>query len=268
MDESLDTAHACEWLFDMHTHLGFAHKPFDLAHDFNMHHIAGLCATVTPHEYQRISKELSSFNNIQVGIGAHPWWIHENKISLEELKYMSEAISHINFIAEIGLDFSKRYQDPEGQERQLFWFKEICNRVSQCIAESNTKYVLSIHSVHATTQVLDILESYNLTSHAICIFHWFSGTHDELMRACRLGCYFSINSNLLDSKRSKSYIQTIPADHILLETDMPEQDQYWDGQLERTRLMKTRDMLKELKNESTYMLSSNKQAELLNITIN
>ena len=54
-----------------------------------------------------------------------------------------------------------------------------------------------------------------------CIIHWFSGTSDQLTRARRAGCYFSVNPRMLGSKRGRAYAQAIPADRLLLETDEP-----------------------------------------------
>lgn len=73
--------------------------------------------------------------------------------------------------------------------------------------------------------VLDVLESHGLLipnpdSPAI-IFHWFSGTSDELTRARNAGCYFSVNERMLATKRGREYARQIPLDRLLLETDAP-----------------------------------------------
>ena len=54
-----------------------------------------------------------------------------------------------------------------------------------------------------------------------CIFHWFSGTSDELHRAVRAGCWFSINEMMLRTRRGREYARQLPADRLLLETDLP-----------------------------------------------
>ncbi len=256
-----------EWLIDMHTHLGFVSNPDELAKDYNMHHIAGLCATVTPQEYRGLIPKLAGHTNICLGLGAHPWWIHDDRISDDDLKYMLDDIENVQYIAEIGLDFSNKFSDIKGRDRQIYWFKKICQTISQCIANTHTPYILSIHSVKATDEVLSILEEYDLPSRAICIFHWFSGTHDELMRATAFGCYFSINNKMLQSKRAKSYLRTIPSDRIFLETDMPEENQYWNGALERERLVETCNMLYDLTDEHLPSITARKHAELLDLEI-
>ena len=101
-------------------------------------------------------------------------------------------------------------------------FERLCQTLSQRPLPDR---VLSIHAVRAAGTVLDVLESHGLlipnpNSPAI-IFHWFSGTSDELIRARNAGCYFSVNERMLASKRGREYVRQIPLDHLLLETDAP-----------------------------------------------
>ena len=51
--------------------------------------------------------------------------------------------------------------------------------------------------------------------------HWFTGKESELKRAINLGCYFSVNSKMLDSSGGKRLIQKVPVNRILVETDAP-----------------------------------------------
>ena len=53
------------------------------------------------------------------------------------------------------------------------------------------------------------------------MLHWFSGTSDELARARRLGCYFSVSEHMLASKRGREYARVVPEERLLLETDAP-----------------------------------------------
>ncbi len=266
MDTQLIPQEHASWDIDFHAHLGFSEDPLALAQDYYRHHIACLSATVTPSEYDRLEETLGNQDNVRVALGAHPWWIHENKITDEELKCLCEAIPSTPYIGEIGLDFSKRFEDAEGQDRQTFWFDMICNTISQCIANSDTSYVLSIHSVRATQTLLDILEKYDLPQRTTCIIHWFSGTHAELVRASKMGCYFSINPNMLSAKRAKSYLQTMPAERILLESDLPEEEMDFDAIRERELLHTTKLKVAELKGSQDALLDPHTQAKLLNLT--
>ena len=83
--------------------------------------------------------------------------------------------------------------------------------------------MLSIHAVKAAGEALDVLERAGALVGNACIFHWFSGTSDELQRAVRAGCFFSINPRMLASKRGRAYAQAVPAERLLLETDAPSQ---------------------------------------------
>ncbi|MDY4918176.1 MAG: TatD family hydrolase, partial [Collinsella sp.] len=88
-----------------------------------------------------------------------------------------------------------------------------------------TGRVISIHAVRSAGTVLDVLESHGLlipnSDSPAIIFHWFSGTSDELVRARNVGCYFSVNERMLASKRGREYARQIPLDRLLLETDAP-----------------------------------------------
>ena len=89
--------------------------------------------------------------------------------------------------------------------------------------------VISIHAVRSAGTVLDALESFGLltlspNSPAI-IFHWFSGTSNEFVRARNAGCHFSVNERMLATKRGREYARQIPLDRLLLETDAPAEPQ-------------------------------------------
>jgi TatD DNase family protein len=51
--------------------------------------------------------------------------------------------------------------------------------------------------------------------------HWFTGTAAEARRAVDLGCYFSINSEMLQSPKHRTLVATLPVDRLLTETDGP-----------------------------------------------
>ncbi len=53
------------------------------------------------------------------------------------------------------------------------------------------------------------------------IFHWFSGSGEELVRARKLGCFFSVNEMMLNTRRGRAYARQIPLECLLLETDAP-----------------------------------------------
>jgi TatD DNase family protein len=53
------------------------------------------------------------------------------------------------------------------------------------------------------------------------VLHWFTGTRAEARRAVDLGCYFSINAEMLDSNRHRELVAALPLERLLTETDGP-----------------------------------------------
>lgn len=123
-------------------------------------------------------------------------------------------------IGEVGLDFSARFAGSEPLQVQAF--DRLCDALVQHPLAGR---VISIHAVRSAGTVLDALESYGLLTPSpnspAVIFHWFSGTSNEFVRARNAGCYFSVNERMLATKRGREYARQIPLDRLLLETDAP-----------------------------------------------
>ena len=89
-----------------------------------------------------------------------------------------------------------------------------------------TGRVISIHDVRSAGAVLDVLESHGLLipnpDSPATIFHWFSGTSDELVaRVMRAVIFRVTNGGCSATKRGREYARQIPLDRLLLETDAP-----------------------------------------------
>ena len=86
--------------------------------------------------------------------------------------------------------------------------------------------MLSIHSVASAGEVLDGLGTEGLLDagprRCECVLHWFSGSSDELWRAIRAGCWFSVGERMTSTRRGREYCRLIPSGRLLLETDLPE----------------------------------------------
>ena len=203
-------------LFDMHCHLGFCADAAQAARDLALQGVGAFSNTVTPAEFAEQQAVLADAVNVRVGAGLHPWWVGEYDVAADWDRLYS-LVARNRFIGEVGLDLSPRRADT--REAQL----DALACVAHACARTGRK-VLSVHAVRAVDQVLDVLEHASvlggLTGNA-CILHWFSGTSDQLTRARRVGCYFSVNPHMLESKRGRAYAQAIPADRLLLETDEP-----------------------------------------------
>lgn len=206
-------------LFDMHCHLGFADNAHELAAALAVRGGGALSATVEPDEFVRMRDVLADEPAVHVGLGLHPWWLDEGRCGEEDVARCAELAHKARFIAEIGLDFGKRRE--ASRDVQMDAFRRIC-----AVAGEAGGKVLSLHAVGAAAEVLDVLEgtgclTFGGEGSCDCILHWYSGPSDQLQRAVHLGCFFSINPRMLQTKRGREYARILPADRLLLETDLP-----------------------------------------------
>lgn len=203
-------------LADMHCHLDFSSDMAALAQLAQVHGVAAFSNTVTPEGYLAASEALTGFPNVRVGVGLHPWWVADGRCGAEQVELACRLIQETRFVGEVGLDFAPRREGTF--ETQLDAFERIVNA---CCAQDGK--VISIHAVRSATAVLDVLERHGATHGNACILHWFSGSSQELARARELGCHFSVNPNMLATKRGRAYARQIPPAQLLLETDLPDE---------------------------------------------
>ena len=230
---------------DMHCHVGFMSNPCQFAREAEKAQAHVLAASVTPQDYLRLSETLSEgllevsaavspeassevlscqyakgasskrFTFVHSGLGLHPWWIPEDKENVNQLlNDFDGAFSGTKVIGEVGLDFSRYHlHTAENQKEALsFIFRRCADRGG---------FVLSLHCVQAYSEMFDLFKQTKVLSCCTGIFHWFSGSSQDLLQAIESGCYFSISKRMLSSKRGKEYVKAIPEDRLLLETDAP-----------------------------------------------
>lgn len=204
--------------YDMHCHIDFQEDPAAFLEEGAKAGLAFLSCTVEPDGYAQ-AQGWTQRANIALGIGAHPWWVAEGRISEDGYERLYGEIAEAPFIGEIGIDLSPKHVDLATKDHQIEVFHAICARA----AAAGDK-VLSIHSVKSADIVLDTLEETGCLDPAqdmACILHWFSGSTPELWRAIHAGCYFSVGEPFCRTRHAKEYLKLIPHDHLLLETDYP-----------------------------------------------
>ena len=188
-------------LFDMHCHLELMANGEDVAQQAKSCELTLLDTGVLPSEFETEQRRHASNDSVYVACGLHPWWVTDTLKDSE---------------IEVGLDFSNAHA--QYAARQIRVFERL---VSACSANKVEGRLLSIHAVQSASNVLDILEANGTCQQANVIFHWFSGTSEDLTRARKLGCYFSINERMLQSRRGRAYAAQIEEECLLLETDFP-----------------------------------------------
>ena len=160
-----------------------------------------------------------------MGVGLHPWWVSravgsvpaEHAESLSTLVFQAVlAVRDERFVGEVGLDFSAAHAESRAQQIEAFDAV-----IRSCAEHPVAGRVISIHAVRAAGEALDVMQRYGLARQASCVFHWFSGTSDELARARAMGCWFSMGERMLATRRGREYARQIPVERLLIETDAP-----------------------------------------------
>lgn len=242
--------------FDAHCHLDLMAGPNAVAHEAATMGLGLFDCGVDPRDFAGARERSGNNSHVIAGAGLHPWWIADGRCGAAEVDLLCELASRKRFIGEVGLDFSPRFAGTEGIQTQAF--ERLCQALSQNPLAGR---VLSIHAVRAAGATLDILESSGLLKDTpnspAAIFHWFSGTSDELVRARSAGCYFSVNERMLATKRGREYARQIPLNRLLLETDAPaEPDAETSARQLIDSLIRASEVIAALKNCSAESVKS------------
>ncbi|MDV6344342.1 Qat anti-phage system TatD family nuclease QatD [Nitrosomonas sp. Is37] len=198
-------------LVDLHCHL-------DLYPDFpaavQQAEEAGvftLAVTTTPQAWPRNHELAQRTKHVRAALGLHPQLVAERECELDLWdRYLPEA----RYIGEVGLDAGPRFFKSLEAQKRVF------QHVLQRCAEAGDK-IITVHSVRSVKAVLDHLEAFLPSDKGKIVLHWFTGTRSEAKRALELGCYFSINTAMLNNERHALMVQAIPLDRLLTETDGP-----------------------------------------------
>lgn len=196
---------------DYHCHLDLYPNHKGLLAECQQNGIATLTVTTTPKAWQKNVEMASSYDQIRVALGLHPQLVSQRA---NELILFEELLQSSRFVGEIGLDASKKFYHSFGAQQLVF------QSILQMCAQYKNK-IISVHSAYSSKKVLDALETYFFPNNGKVVLHWFSGSKYDIQRAVEMGCYFSINQEMLKNQSSLSNIIKIPIHRILTETDGP-----------------------------------------------
>lgn len=193
---------------DSHMHLDLYENPENIIEHINRHSSYTIAVTNLPILYDRAIKSFGEQRYIRFALGLHPELIKQFP---EQIPIFLGKLEQCRYIGEIGLDFKDR--DVNEIDLQVATFKEIINACHKYGGK-----ILSIHSRSATKEVIEIVGS---NFNGSIILHWFSGNFTDLQKAINNGYYFSINSDMIKSKKGHAIVKLIPLDKLLLESDGP-----------------------------------------------
>lgn len=214
---------------DAHCHL--QHDPYfrEYAQTHPDQHF--FCMTETPDEYVLFC-DASLPSNVSLGLGLHPWRVSADAATAHaQVDDVLQLLPDAWLIGEVGLDFSPKHA--RTRDNQLAAFRVIAQAAARCGTAHGASIrprVLSIHAVQAAGDALEILQEAGCFDACTCIFHWFSGTSDQLVAARRAECYFSFGSRALATKRGRAYAAQLPANRVLRESDAFLLDEWLEDQ--------------------------------------
>jgi TatD DNase family protein len=171
-------------------------------------------------------------------VGLHPWGLDASKID-DNLRLIRKNIDGAVAVGEIGLDYwyKEVRKDEEKKALQRDLFRKLLD-----IAEGHGKPV-SIHSRGAWADSVDITIQSGIRK---AVFHWFTGSVDDLGRLLDHGYYVSATPAVAYSKEHQAIIEKAPLEHMLLETDSPVS--YRGETSEPSHILKALSAVSELKN--------------------
>lgn len=214
-------------LYDMHCHLDFSDAGPAIARSA-AGRTAAFSATVDPRGFERARTAFADLSHVRVGLGLHPWQASSPDFAAQA----DAAVARIPacaFIGEVGLDFSPRRLETRDAQMRAF------DRVADALVGESPAFscgIVSIHAVRAVGEVIDAFERRGVAARSrferpasaggrALVLHSFAGTSDQLHRAVEAGFLFSVGPRMLATKRGRAYVRAVPADRLLLETDMP-----------------------------------------------
>jgi len=198
---------------DAHCHLSEFKNPESAVKEAVAEKVNAIVSNSVDLESMRRDLALSErFPEVKCALGLHP----SNLLRMEEgeiteaLAFLEANLEKAAAAGEIGLDF-KHADTLEKKEKQRVLFRQQLG-----IAERCGKPVI-VHSRFAAARAIELLKGFK----GGILFHWFSGTTEELEGAIGLGAFFSIGPAVEFSPPIREIAAAVPIGKMLTETDAP-----------------------------------------------
>ncbi|KGM88421.1 Mg-dependent DNase [Roseovarius mucosus DSM 17069] len=198
-------------LVDFHCHLDLYPDHAAAVERCERDGVFTLTVTTTPKAWPRNHELAAATRHVRVALGLHPQLVADRA---HEIGLWEEYLPRTRYVGEVGLDASPRFYKSFDTQKEVF-----ARILSLCAAAGNK--IVSTHSVRATKAVLDMIEQYMPPSRGRVVLHWFTGTAAEARRAVDLGCYFSVNAEMLANEKRAAITKVLPLHRVLTETDGP-----------------------------------------------
>jgi TatD DNase family protein len=198
-------------LVDFHCHLDLYPDHAAAVRECEREGIQTLTVTTTPKAWPRNRELAAKTHFVRAALGLHPQLVAQRA---SELHLWESYLTQARYVGEVGLDAGPRYYS------SLRLQKEIFTKILGSCCRMGGK-ILTVHSVRSASLVLDLLEKHLPSDRGRVVLHWFTGSLAEAQRAIALGCYFSVNIEMLKKEQHRKMVATLPPTRILTETDGP-----------------------------------------------
>lgn len=196
---------------DFHCHLDLYPDLASAITDAEKAGVYTLAVTTTPKAWPRNLELTRHTQHVRAALGLHPQLVADRA---SEIFLWEEYLPQTRYVGEVGLDAGPQHY------RSLDLQKQIFERILKQCAKAGGK-ILTVHSLRTATTVLDLVEAHLPSTLGQIVLHWFTGSKAEARRAVDLGCYFSINAQMLRSDKGRDVVSSLPSDRLLTETDGP-----------------------------------------------
>jgi TatD DNase family protein len=194
-------------LIDTHCHVDQFPSPETVVRECESNRMRVIAVTNLPSHYAMAADRLRKHPFVTAALGLHPLSASRG---LRELSTFKRLAHVADFIGEIGLDFSRHGKDTRGIQERVF--EEILQAIK------DRPRFITLHSRGAEKAVLEGLIRNGIHG---AIFHWFTGSAQDLAAVVEAGHHVSINLAMLGSESGRLVIDSTPKNMILVESDAP-----------------------------------------------
>lgn len=194
-------------LLDTHCHLGAYDDPVAVMDAAAAANVSLVAVTQSPEEFRRLKTRLGRRPTIEVALGLHP--LRAASFRPADIARFFRCMPQTRWIGEVGLDFSQHGIATKKHQLRVF---------DIVLTEAQPgRHPLTVHSRGAEYEVIERLSQVRLPA----VLHWYTGPLKHVDDALAAGLYFSVNPAMVRSNRFAAFIDNVPTDRILLETDGP-----------------------------------------------
>lgn len=204
-------------LIDSHIHLDDARFDYDRQDLIKMAQLAGISRFIVPavtvNRFPAVLTIAKDHDAVAYTLGLHPYYLDQHKAS--DLEFLAESLqgSGAVGVGECGLDYYLKALD---RDQQKLFFE------AQVILAKHFNLPLILHVRGAVDEVFQILKKHDYFK---AVMHSFNGSIEQAKQITEAGVYLGFGPAVCNPKATKlkALLEKVPIEHMMLETDAPDQ---------------------------------------------